>query len=127
LVAWFGMLTLALCFGQGLSLVKRLRESKLSEPNANALERTLWFGAGFMVLGSAALCVVMSRQGRVEMRITEAMVRRPIGEWLKEHALAPNETVFLEPLGFIGYYSNLKMLDFPGLGSPEMVAARKRA
>jgi hypothetical protein len=30
----------------------------------------------------------------------------------------------LEPLGYIGYYSQLKMFDYPGLSSPEMVAAR---
>ena len=39
----------------------------------------------------------------------------------------PTDTVFLEPLGYIGFYSNLKMLDYPGLSSPEVVAARRRA
>jgi hypothetical protein len=34
--------------------------------------------------------------------------------------------VFLEPLGYIGFYSQLKMLDFPGLSSREVVEARKR-
>ena len=33
--------------------------------------------------------------------------------------------MFLEPLGYIGFYSNLKMLDYPGLASPEVVAARR--
>jgi hypothetical protein len=30
----------------------------------------------------------------------------------------------LEPLGYIGYYSQLKMFDYPGLSSPEVVDAR---
>jgi hypothetical protein len=33
--------------------------------------------------------------------------------------------VFLECVGYIGYYSQLKMYDFPGMTSPEMVAARR--
>ena len=37
-----------------------------------------------------------------------------------------NETVFLEPLGYIGYFSQLRIYDFPGLASPEVVAARKK-
>lgn len=127
LAAWFGLITLALCFSQGLSLVQRLRQTVPPLPAADGMARVLWLVAGIMVAGSATLCAVMGRQARVEMRISEAMVRRPIGEWLHEHALNPSETVFLEPLGFIGYYSGLKMLDYPGLSSPEVVAARKRA
>jgi hypothetical protein len=34
---------------------------------------------------------------------------------------------FFEPLGYIGINSNFKTLDFPGLSSPEMIAARRRA
>lgn len=48
-------------------------------------------------------------------------VRRSIGLWLREHA-RPGDTVFLEPLGYIGYFSQLKTFDFPGLSSPEVVA-----
>jgi hypothetical protein len=46
--------------------------------------------------------------------------RKAIGQWLGDHA-KPEDTVFLEPLGYIGYFSNLKTYDFPGLSSPEMV------
>ena len=37
-----------------------------------------------------------------------------------------SDTVFLEPLGYIGFYSKLKMLDYPGLASREVVDARMR-
>jgi len=59
---------------------------------------------------------------RHEQRLVENSVRRAIGEWLHAHA-RPTDTVFLEPLGYIGYFSQLKTYDFPGLSSPEVVAA----
>lgn len=43
-----------------------------------------------------------------------------IGTWLESHIPA-NQTVLLEPLGLIGYYSpSVKLLDYPGLSRPEM-------
>ena len=45
--------------------------------------------------------------------------RKQIGLWLREHA-APTDSVFLEPIGYIGYFSQLKILDFPGLVAPEV-------
>jgi hypothetical protein len=40
------------------------------------------------------------------------------------HAHArPGDSVLLEPLGYVGYFSRLKTYDFPGLSSPEVVAA----
>ncbi|HVU23236.1 MAG TPA: hypothetical protein VHE13_03860 [Opitutus sp.] len=61
-------------------------------------------------------------QMRVQQRLVENGVRHAIGTWLHDHA-APDDTVFLEPLGYIGYYSQLKTYDYPGLSSPEVVAA----
>lgn len=63
-------------------------------------------------------------QMRAEQQFVETDGRRRIGEWLKANA-APGDTVFLEPLGYIGYFSQLKTYDFPGLSSPEVVAAVK--
>ncbi|HET7537165.1 MAG TPA: hypothetical protein VFJ90_11955, partial [Candidatus Didemnitutus sp.] len=59
---------------------------------------------------------------RTQQRIIEHGVRRPIGEWLRANA-GPSDTVFLEPLGYVGFYSRLKTYDYPGLSSPEVVAA----
>jgi hypothetical protein len=69
-----------------------------------------------------SLLVATAWQMRAQQRIVETGVRRDIGEWLHQHA-APTDTVFLEPLGYIGYFSQLKTYDFPGLSSPEVVAA----
>lgn len=49
--------------------------------------------------------------------------RKQIGLWLRENA-APGDTVFKEPLGCIGFFSGVKTFDFPGMSSPEMIAAR---
>ena len=60
-----------------------------------------------------------------EMRHQQQIIeggRREIGLWLREHA-EPGDTVFMECLGYIGYFSGLKTYDYPGLSSPEVVAA----
>ena len=70
----------------------------------------------------ACVLVASAWEMRVQQRVVEAGVRQPIGDWLHAHA-RPGDTVFLEPLGYIGYFSGLKTYDYPGLSSPEVVAA----
>jgi hypothetical protein len=62
---------------------------------------------------------------RFKQDVIEWDHRRRIGLWLRDH-VGPGETVYLEPLGYIGYFSGCKMLDWPGLVSPEVVAARRK-
>ena len=71
-----------------------------------------------------ALLVAVGRQMRAQQTNIEDNHRQQIGFWLRSHS-AINDRVYLEPLGYIGYYSGLKMLDNPGLASPEVVSARK--
>jgi|SRR5271165_7000455 len=82
-----------------------------------------------LVLGAVAfqmgVSVLMANTMRQQQTIIEEGNRRPIGLWLRKTA-APGDTVFLECLGYIGYFSNLKMYDFPGLASEEVVAARRK-
>ncbi len=66
----------------------------------------------------------MLREMKVEQKLTATAVRRKTGEWLHDHA-KPGDTVFMEPLGYIGYFSGLKTYDYPGLSSREMVRAIK--
>lgn len=54
-----------------------------------------------------------------QQRLVEDRGRRQIGLWLRQNA-QPGDTVFLESLGYIGYFSNLKTYDFPGLSSREV-------
>src|SRR5581483_2625511 len=74
------------------------------------------------VFAGVLFCV--AREFRVQETYIEHGIRQPIGLWLRSHA-APDDTVFLEPLGYIGYYSQLKTYDMPGLSSREVVAVRK--
>jgi tetratricopeptide (TPR) repeat protein len=53
-------------------------------------------------------------------------MRKQIGLWLRRHAASGADKVFLEPLGYIGFFSQLKILDVPGLCAPEVVAAEKK-
>jgi len=82
--------------------------------------------AGALAAGALSITVLAAHQLRLQERLIERGERQVIGEWLRDNASSPRDTVFLEPLGYIGFYSNLKMYDFPGLSSPEVVAARKR-
>lgn len=75
---------------------------------------------------SLALSISAAYQLRIQQRVIEEGNRKQIGLYLAHHAASRNDSVFLEPLGYIGYFSQLKMLDFPGLSAPEVVAARKR-
>jgi hypothetical protein len=77
-----------------------------------------------------AFCLVVlamcACQMRVQQRVVERGNRMQIGLWLRAHAESPRDRVFLEPLGYIGYYAQLKMFDRTGLCSPEVVAARRK-
>jgi hypothetical protein len=75
-----------------------------------------------LAVGAAALwfTVEAARQLRAQQAIIENGTRRAIGEWLHAHA-APGDTVLLEPLGYIGYFSQLRTFDLPGLSSREVV------
>jgi len=94
----------------------------------NALARhrpllsALRIAAALVVATQVAVLAASAWQMRVQQRLIEDAGRRDLGLWLRAHA-APRDTVFLESLGYIGYYSQLKTYDFPGLSSPEVVAA----
>ncbi len=64
----------------------------------------------------------MEREMTLEQIYSATGVRRRVGEWLKANA-KPTDTVFMEPLGHIGYFSGLKTYDYPGLSSMDMVEA----
>jgi hypothetical protein len=57
--------------------------------------------------------------------INERGQRQQIGAWLKANSRSEKETVFVECAGYIGFYSGLRLYDFPGMTSDRMVQARK--
>lgn len=79
------------------------------------------FGAGLMVGVQLFALTLSAWEMRHQQRIIEHGIRRDIGLWLRQHA-KPGDTVFMECLGYIGYFSGLKTYDYPGLSSPEVVA-----
>ena len=94
---------------------------------AAASARPRWLASTARIVAALAIVAQLSIligtawEMRVQQRYIENQVRRSIGEWLARTA-APTDTLFLEPLGYIGYYSRLKTYDYPGLSSSEVVA-----
>lgn len=74
-----------------------------------------------LMLIQAALFVSVTRQLQQQQRIIEWGLRAEIGRDLADWSRSPKDTVFLEPLGYIGYFSGLAMRDTPGLSSPEVI------
>jgi len=81
--------------------------------------------AVLLMLGAGWTTWQVARQLQAQQQYIEDGNRRKIGEWLRTHA-ARNDTVFMEPLGYIGYFSQLKTYDFPGMSSREMVQTRQQ-
>jgi hypothetical protein len=72
-------------------------------------------------MGAFLLLICTGWEMRHRQILSEDGNRRLIGEWLKANASSPRDTVVMECLGYIGFYSNLKVYDYPGLSSPEVV------
>jgi hypothetical protein len=68
------------------------------------------------------LTFAVADQVRAQQEFVENRTRRAVGEWLRGHA-GHGDTVFMEPLGYIGYFSRLKTYDWPGMSSREVVNA----
>jgi hypothetical protein len=83
-------------------------------------------GAAALLVFQLGLFVAVTAQLRAQQRIIEWGLRAQIGRSLALSAKSPQETVFLEPLGYIGFYSNLSMRDTPGLCAPDVVALRRQ-
>ena len=76
-------------------------------------------------LVSACIMLAAAYQFRLDQIIVEDGNRKQIGLWLKEHA-SKNDTVALEPSGYIGYFSGLKLYDYQGLSSDEVISLRSK-
>ena len=97
-------------------LLERLRPGLTAQANA----RQVLAGT---VVASVALSVAVVPRVLATLREgqrVEESVRIPIGLWLHEHA-APTDRVMLEPIGYIGYYSHLPVIDVIALVSPEVL------
>ncbi len=99
-----------------------------AEPESDRPRRLAIFAvtlAACLAAGSAWFTWQAARELAAQQKYVEDGNRRKIGEWLHANA-KPGDTVFMEPLGYIGYFSGLKTYDYPGMSSREMVQARKK-
>jgi len=79
--------------------------------------------AGTTAAVGLALGAIFVRPALRDLQDTQAVedrLRVPIGIWLRDHA-RPGDRVMLEPIGYIGYLSGLRVLDTVGLVSPEVL------
>ncbi len=90
-----------------------------------AVASALRIAAALVVAVQVSVLVAATWQMRVQQRVIEHGVRRDIGLWLRAQA-KPGDSVLMECLGYVGYFSNLKTYDLPGLSSPEVVDVVRR-
>lgn len=115
------------CILLAIVTLAALLQQALRELDGQLLQQRLVAGlAAATVLVWLGTSLAMSWETRVQQRLIETGQRKNIGLWLHDHASGPHDTVFLECLGYIGFYSQLKMYDYPGMSSPEMVDARSK-
>jgi hypothetical protein len=87
---------------------------------SRASDRTSSIGritAGTVAVSMLLISVAQAHSARIQQQLIEDGCRKEIGLWLRNHA-SVTDTVFLEPIGYIGYFSGMKILDFPGIVSP---------
>jgi len=119
-----GIFVLAHIAQQALDFALALKDK--NERNSRRLLACVRIGAAAVLSAAFLLFLCVAWQLRVQQREIEEGTRKQIGLWLRQHAASPADKVFLEPLGYIGFFSQLKMLDTPGLCAPEVVAAEKK-
>jgi hypothetical protein len=98
---------------------------------ARAIVRFRLLAPGFALGTLGILCcltgyvfAITARTMRIQEKEIEMGNRATVGRWLGEHVRS-SETVYLEPAGYIGYFSNAHIIDWPGLLSPQVVQLRR--
>jgi hypothetical protein len=78
-----------------------------------------------LLVERAYLFAQTCRQAAFAQECVEMGNRARIGLWLREQiAAGAGNTVYLEPIGYVGYFSGARILDWPGLVTPEVVRLR---
>ena len=82
------------------------------------------FFYSFMAVSFAMIFGMMTYMEKIRQTVVEDGTRKQIGLWLKANT-AKNDRIYLECLGYIGYFAERKMLDYPGLATPEVTEILK--
>ncbi len=105
----------------GILAALALARLSLHQPRVAALA----LAGGYGVAAAFALLMpVFLLRDRVNHLAIEQGVRGAAGRWLAVNS-APDATVYTESLGAIGHQSRRRMLDYPGLVTPQAVRALK--
>jgi hypothetical protein len=99
---------------------------------ADVVRRRLPAARGIVVTALAvtalfmmSLFIASAWEMRIQQRLIEDGNRVGVGLWLKSR-VQDGERVYLEPIGYIGYFSDARILDWLGLVSPEVVRLRNQ-
>jgi hypothetical protein len=122
--AILGILVFAHIVQQGVDFARGLQDQRAAL--SRALTNLVRAVAALVLSITLVTTAASAYQLRIQQREIEDGVRTQIGLWLQKNAASTTDSVFLEPLGYIGFFSQLKMLDYPGLCAPEVVAVEKR-
>ncbi len=92
---------------------------------SSAWRNRLWAiaTASYLFLFASVLPLTFHTERQIQRDIENA-VRKPAGLYLAQH-MKEDEAVGCEPLGYIGYYSQGNVYDWPGLNSRTVVAWSK--
>lgn len=107
--------SLVICFSYAMDHSLRAVDGSVKEKLWRSVPPVSFF---VLILGLAT-CFLYPRSTS-----PDPVLSGKLGEWLRDHA-TPAESVFLEPIGLIGYVSNLYIYDFIGVVSPGVTEARK--
>lgn len=120
--AWWYVLpwlnVMALLFASGIDRIRGENRHTLRTLAAGFL------AVGYLALYAFALTRTFPAERHIQIGIEDAC-RVPTGQWLEDHVEA-DDWIGCECLGYIGWYSNRPILDFPGLCSPRSVRAIRR-
>ena len=105
--AWLALLALA-GFLEWL-----LKPSSRTPAQQKVIQRSALGAATAFVLFGAWMSLHAGQLFAAQQKIIDGGNRRDIGLWLKNNCANQGDTVFLECLGYIGYYSELRTYDWP--------------
>ena len=120
IVTMLGFFTLTGVVGQLIQGIAD-RATAVSTPLPHRPNRAVVAVSLLLPAGALLLLLGTAWEMRIRQTIVEDGNRRLIGEWLKANASSARDTAVMECLGYIGFYSNMKIYDYPGLSSPEVV------
>ena len=77
-----------------------------------------------LIVGQLRLCGWNAIHTQIHQSEIEMGNRYPLGMWLHDHG-RPEESVYLKPSGYVGYFSGMRMIDWPGLVAPQVIKAQQ--